>query len=67
MKIIDLFMLMLTFNAYRDLDTYSYIIFACAAVYVVARGLEVYRGRKEKKLLKENADPALKVRSVSVI
>ena len=48
MKIIDLFMLMLTFNAYRDLDTYSYIIFACAAVYVVARGLEVNRGRKEK-------------------
>ncbi|WP_405379550.1 hypothetical protein [Phascolarctobacterium sp.] len=48
MRLIDLVMATLMVNACKDIDIFSYIIFACGAVYVAARIWEVCHGREEK-------------------
>lgn len=40
MKLSDIFMICLTINAMRDINEFSYIIFACAFVCLVCRTLQ---------------------------
>ena len=40
MKLSDIFMLVLVANACRNIDIFSYIIFACAAICVGVRFLQ---------------------------
>ena len=40
MKLSDIFMLVLALNAFRNIDVFSYIIFACAIVCTVVRFLQ---------------------------
>lgn len=40
MKLSDIFVLALVINAYRNIDAFSYIIFACAAVCAGVRFLQ---------------------------
>ena len=45
MKLSDIFMLVLVVNAFRSIDVFSYIIFACAIVCAGVRFLQ----RRESK------------------
>lgn len=40
MKLSDIFMLVLVVNAFRNIDVFSYIIFACAIVCAGVRVLQ---------------------------
>lgn len=45
MKLSDIFMLVLVVNAFRSIDVFSYIIFACA---IVCAGVRFLQWREEK-------------------
>ena len=45
MKLSDIFMLVLVVNAFRSIDVFSYIIFACAIVCAGVRFLQWREGK----------------------
>lgn len=45
MKLSDIFMLVLVANAFRNIDMFSYIIFACAVVCAGVRFLQWREGK----------------------